>query len=53
MEHDERVKDIIAKSEKLLAKKGYDKTSVADIIKKVGICYQQDLRFLWCVQNDK
>jgi len=37
MEHDERVKDILDKSEKLLAKKGYDNTSIADIIKKVGI----------------
>jgi AcrR family transcriptional regulator len=37
MEHDERVKDIIENAEKLLVKKGYDNTSVADIIKKVGI----------------
>ncbi|WP_455391883.1 TetR/AcrR family transcriptional regulator [[Eubacterium] cellulosolvens] len=37
MEHDERVKDIIDKAEELFAKKGYDKTSIADIIKKVGI----------------
>jgi len=37
MEHDERVKDIIDKAEKLLIKKGYDNTSIADIIKKVGI----------------
>jgi AcrR family transcriptional regulator len=37
MDHDERLNDIINKTEKLLAKKGYDRTSVADIIKKVGI----------------
>ncbi len=37
MEHDERINDIINKAEKLFAKKGYDNTSVADIIKKVGI----------------
>lgn len=37
MNHDERLNDIINKTEKLLAKKGYEKTSVADIIKKVGI----------------
>lgn len=37
MEHDERVKDIIDKAEELLTKKGYDNTSIADIIKKVGI----------------
>ncbi len=37
MEHDERIKDIIEKAEKLFMKKGYDNTSVADIIKKVGI----------------
>jgi len=37
MEHDERIKDIIKKAEKLFAKKGYDNTSVADIIEKVGI----------------
>jgi AcrR family transcriptional regulator len=37
MEHDERVKDILDKTEKLLVKKGYDNTTVADIIRKVGI----------------
>lgn len=37
MEHDERVNDIIEKAAKILAKKGYDNTSVSDIIKKVGI----------------
>ncbi len=37
MEHDERINDIINKTEKILAKKGYDNTSIADIIKKVGI----------------
>ena len=37
MNHDERLNDIIDKTEKLLAKKGYEKTSVANIIKKVGI----------------
>ena len=37
MDHDERVKDIIDKTEKLFMKKGYENTSVADIIKKVGI----------------
>ena len=37
MEHDERVKDILDKAEKILVKKGYDNTSIADIIKKVGI----------------
>jgi AcrR family transcriptional regulator len=37
MEHDERVNDIIKKTEKLFSKKGYDNTSIADIIKKVGI----------------
>jgi AcrR family transcriptional regulator len=37
MEHNERMNDIIKKAEKLFTKKGYDNTSVADIIKKVGI----------------
>jgi AcrR family transcriptional regulator len=37
MDHDERLNDIINKTEKLLAKKGYDNTSIADIIEKVGI----------------
>jgi AcrR family transcriptional regulator len=37
MDHDERVNDIIDKAEKLLVKKGYDKTSITDIINKVGI----------------
>ncbi len=37
MEHDERVNDIVEKAEKLFAKKGYDNTSIADIIKKVKI----------------
>jgi AcrR family transcriptional regulator len=37
MEHDERRNDIIDKAEKLLTKHGYDNTSVAAIIDKVGI----------------
>jgi AcrR family transcriptional regulator len=37
MEHDERMNDIIDKAENLFAEKGYDKTSIADIIDKVGI----------------
>ena len=37
MEHDERMKDIIDKAEKIIFKKGYDNTSIAEIIDKVGI----------------